>query len=112
MNQLQLDHGEWTNKQFASHHKEDGTPNPLPPFRHLIDYEKGEVWELATALSNGDPTAIAKELADCQLLLYGIASLCGVDLEQAAWEKYHVNKARRWGEPDPDGIVEHVRGKE
>jgi len=52
---------------------------------------------------------IIKELADCFLLVVGVAHLSGIDLEAAAIEKLEINKARVWGVPDADGVVEHVR---
>ena len=107
MNELQQRHSEWANKQFPSHFK-DGKPNPMAPFNHLVSATKGEVWELRDALKSGDFRRIAMELADCQLLLYSIAHLCGVDLEKAAEYKAMVNMNRKWGEPDEDGIVEHL----
>lgn len=108
MNWLQQDYGDWANKQFPSHFKEDRTPNPSAPYAHLCDPIKGEVWELGRALKSGEHQKIAMELADCLLLLYSIAHLCGVDLEKAAEYKFMVNRNRRWGEPDRDGIVEHL----
>lgn len=110
MNQLQKEHGEWANKTFPSHYRE-GKPNPYAPLNHLTDDEKGEIWELTEALMRGDADDIRKELADCQLLLYSIACLCNVDLEAAAWDKYHINVNREWGEPDEKGVVGHIRGE-
>ena len=107
MNKLQQEHGDWANKQFSSHFK-DGIPNPMAPFYHLVDPSKGEVWELLEALKSGNYQRIALELADCQLLLYSIAHLCSVDLEKSAEYKFMVNRNRSWGQPDVDGIVEHV----
>lgn len=107
MNDLQQRHGDWANMQFQSHFK-DGIPNPMAPFNHLTDPERGEVWELLSALESGDYQRIALELADCQLLLYSIAHLCGIDLEKAAEYKSMVNMNRRWGQPDKHGIVEHL----
>lgn len=108
MNPLQKEHGDWANKQFASSHFKDGKPNPMAPFHHLTDLAKGEVRELRDALAAGDPETIAMELAGCQLLLYSIAHLCYVDLEQAAWSKAEINFGRQRGEPDENGVVEHA----
>ncbi len=107
MNHLQQQHGEWANRQFPSHYK-DGSPNPMAPLNHLVSATKGEVWELSAAIMSGNYQSIAMELADCQLLLYSIAHLCSVDLEKAAEYKAMVNMNRKWGEPDKDGIVEHI----
>jgi len=51
---------------------------------------------------------IEKELADCFILLLNVAHLSGVDLEIATDEKMAINFNRVWGEPDADGVVEHI----
>ena len=46
-----------------------------------------------------DKSALAGELADVGLYLLQLASVTGIDLEQAILEKLSVNKDREW--PDP-----------
>lgn len=46
-----------------------------------------------------DKDALAGELADVALYLLQIASLTGIDLEQAIVDKLAVNEGREW--PDP-----------
>ncbi|MEM8858523.1 MAG: nucleotide pyrophosphohydrolase [Chloroflexota bacterium] len=46
-----------------------------------------------------DKDALAGELADVGLYLLQIASITGIDLEQAILDKLVVNKDREW--PDP-----------
>jgi NTP pyrophosphatase (non-canonical NTP hydrolase) len=46
-----------------------------------------------------DPQAFSDELADVALYLLQIASLAGVDLEQAILDKLAKNYQRRWDEP-------------
>lgn len=53
---------------------------------------------------------LSNELADVFMLVAGVAHLAGIDLEQAVVDKLAINKNRVWGEPDADGVVEHVRG--
>ena len=43
-----------------------------------------------------DPQELASELADVTLYLLQIASLAGIDLEQAVLDKLKVNYARTW----------------
>ena len=45
-----------------------------------------------------DPPGFAEELADVALYLLQIASLSGVDLEQAILNKLEKNYARKWDE--------------
>ncbi len=49
-------------------------------FRWLVE----EVGELARALRDGDPASLAEEVADVLAWTTSVASLCGVDIEQAA----------------------------
>lgn len=55
------------------------------------------------------PTS-GEEMADIFHLLAGIAGVTGTDLAAEVARKFAINKARVWGEPDPEtGVVEHVR---
>ncbi|GAB4488051.1 MAG: hypothetical protein OHK0031_11990 [Anaerolineales bacterium] len=45
-----------------------------------------------------DPAALAAELADVALYLLQLASVSGIDLEQAVLDKLAVNAGREWGE--------------
>ncbi len=53
-------------------------------FRWLVE----EIGELARALRDDDPRALAGEFADCLAWLTSLASLKGIDLETVAIEKY------------------------
>jgi NTP pyrophosphatase (non-canonical NTP hydrolase) len=50
-----------------------------------------------------DPSALADELADVGLYLLQIASIAGIDLEQAILHKLEINYQRQW---DTDGEQE------
>ena len=53
------------------------------------------------------------EFADCFLLLFGAASSDGMSYEDicnAIQEKLEINKRRKWGEPDKNGVVNHIKG--
>lgn len=55
------------------------------------------------------------EFADCFILLLNTASKCGFTMQEltdCAIEKMEINKNRKWGKPDKDGIVEHIRKEE
>lgn len=52
------------------------------------------------------------EFADCFFLLFGAAAADGMtyeDIEACIAEKFEINKARKWGKPDANGVVNHVR---
>lgn len=71
----------------------------LSKFEHL----KREIAEL------GEDITKPSEIADCMLLLIGLAKIQGINPIAAMREKLAVNKSRKWGEPDALGVVEHVR---
>lgn len=65
-----------------------------------IRKEARELWRNPT-----DP----HEIADVLMLTFALAHMAGVDPVAALREKLAICKAREWGEPDADGVTEHVR---
>lgn len=63
-----------------------------------------EVAELLADPSDGE------EMADIVILLLTQADRHGVDLLAAVEAKFAELQTREWGEPDEDGVIEHVRG--
>jgi NTP pyrophosphatase (non-canonical NTP hydrolase) len=105
MELLQLEIGNWQDKTSPK-------ADALSKMSHLAK----EIIELNNALlgtSRMFPTntreGIAEELADCQHLLFGIASKCGINLYDATRRKFDINKKRKWGKPDKNGVVEHIK---
>ena len=52
------------------------------------------------------------EWADAFLLLMDASAFAGFTMDEifrACVEKHAINRARKWGEPDEHGVVEHVR---
>ncbi len=95
MGKLQLKIDDWQEKTFPH-------ATALSKMSHLTK----EIIELNKSLINRD--GIGSELADCQHLLFGIASKCGLNLEEETRKKFEINKQRRWGKPDKNGVVEHI----
>lgn len=62
--------------------------------------EAAEVLELYQWHETAEPVKLAGELADVALYLLQLASLTGLDLEQAILEKLRVNYGREW-QTDP-----------
>ena len=50
-----------------------------------------------------DKTALSGELADVALYLLQLASVAGIDLEQAILDKLAINASRTWPEATRDG---------
>lgn len=72
---------------------------PESKFHHLIK----EVAELGADLNNGE------EMADCLLLLAGLAEMKGINLLSEAIRKLQINQCRNWGPPDAQGVSQHVK---
>ena len=94
---LQLQISDWQDETF---------PNATvrSTFAHLVR----EILELEMVLG-GSVEQASEELADCQHLLFGIASKLGINLMDATAKKFEVNKKRKWGQPDENGVVEHIK---
>jgi NTP pyrophosphatase (non-canonical NTP hydrolase) len=121
MNELQTlmnDISEWSDATFG-----DGQRNPA-----IVYHLKKEVDELIEALTKSaefgcdDSVGIGEfgrqvektqmEFADCFMLLLDSASHFHITAEQLiefTREKLEINKARKWGKPDANGVVEHIK---
>lgn len=112
---LQTELGIWADKTF-------GEGKPIPTAKHLIKEAK----ELVEALENFERCQsleeewnyastnmkICDEFADCFLLILDCARRYGVNTElliKLSVAKLAICKTRKWGEPDQDGVVEHIK---
>lgn len=98
MNKLQANIQHWQKKTFPN-------SDSAAKYNHLIK----ETLELKEALINKDHKNIREELADCMILLIGIAGCNNIDITEAASEKMEINKNRKWGIPDKNGVVLHLK---
>lgn len=90
---------EWQNKTF-------GKATSLSKIAHL----KKEIKELIADIKSDNPNK-RSEFADCFILLFGAAASDGMSYEDicdAIDEKMAINREREWGEPDAEGVVNHV----
>lgn len=76
-----------------------------------IEHLKEEIEELRIdlAIESADRRL---EFADCFFLLFGAAAADGMtyqDIIEAIDEKFAINKARKWGTPDINGVVNHIK---
>jgi len=96
--QLQDDIADWSDATFGSNR------SPAAPLHHLAK----EVQELIAAPVD------RMEYADCLTLLldaYRMAGGSTDELVEACYEKLEINRRRKWGTPDKNGVVEHIRSK-
>jgi NTP pyrophosphatase (non-canonical NTP hydrolase) len=62
--------------------------------------------------SEQNKNKILEELADCNMLLDDCAShmkFTAKDIYKAEINKLEINKKRIWGNPDENGVVEHIK---
>lgn len=79
----------------------------LSKMHHL----KEEVRELIDDLEANNPDR-RLEFADCFLLLYGAAKADGMSYEDICnciEEKMGICRSRKWGMPDANGVVKHIK---
>lgn len=90
----------WQNETFEK-------ATSLSKIAHL----KREVKELKKDLKTNSP-AKRLEFADCFILLFGAAASDGMtyeDIVNCVNEKMEINKSRKWGEPESNGVVSHIK---
>lgn len=93
---------EWQNKIFRD-------ASPISCLKHLGK----EVKETSTGIFHEHSRhEVETEFADCYILLLQAAKRYGMTFEtlhQRAVDKMEINRARKWSEPNSDGVVEHIR---
>ena len=105
---------EWSDNQFS-----EGifTHERVLPITHHLKKEVQELIDELVNAGNGDLdnynyNRVKEEYADCFILLLDSAShfdLSVKDLYKASMDKLEENKKRRWGKPDKNGVVEHIK---
>jgi hypothetical protein len=84
-----------------------GDATALSKLHHLAK----EVQETIEAIEKGEPAE--PEFADLFILTIGATGSYGLDanrLLEICEDKMAVNRERKWGKPDANGVVEHIRG--
>jgi len=83
-----------------------GEANSLSKIAHLSE----ELSELSYDLVYKKPD-VRLEFADCFFLLFGAAKANGMsyqDICSCIKEKFEINKKRKWGKPNSNGVVNHI----
>ncbi len=88
---FQKEVGTWGNETFTKAHPDS-----------IIAHLRREVTELQNSHR-------PEESADCLILLLHHAHRVGYDLLEEAKKKFEIIKKRKWGEPDKEGVVEHIK---
>jgi NTP pyrophosphatase (non-canonical NTP hydrolase) len=86
----------WANKLAKGLGTED------VPYEFALAF--GELGEAFDAYRK-NPESLGSELADVLIYLTGIASMCGVDLEQAVEDKLAVNESRTYRRNEHGNLV-------
>lgn len=103
----------WSDKTF-----DDGcfsSERSVPISYHLqkeaaeLTHSLSRYYDNRTALNLA---AAKEELADCMTLILDCATHFGCNADElvtACYNKLEINKERQWGEPDENGVVEHLK---
>lgn len=86
----------------------EGTRGIIAKLSHL----KEEVTELQVAVDNGNKKEINDEIADCFMLLFDVAhdlKITENDIIRFSRVKLGINKDRKWGKPDNNGVIHHIK---
>jgi NTP pyrophosphatase (non-canonical NTP hydrolase) len=103
----------WQDKTF-------GKATPLSKIAHLKEEVKELEDELVFYYENKDhltypeasKTLREGEFADCFILLFGAAASDGMtydDIVRCIEEKMQINYKRKWGNPNKEGVVNHIK---
>jgi hypothetical protein len=101
---LTIEIGRWSDHQFGSSDQDGDRAGILTLLRLKMELE-----ELL-----GTPNAL-EEWADVLMLYLDAARRRGITVQEvlsATWDKLEVNRKRKWGKPDADGVVEHIKERE
>lgn len=61
------------------------------------------------AVEDGDKEGMETEIADILILAFHTAHKEKIDPYFAVKKKLAICKKRRWGKPDANGVIEHIR---
>ena len=98
---------EWQDKTFCE-------ATSISKLIHLAGEKpdpNSEIAELMYDINTCNPLR-RHEWADCMFLLFGAAKKDGMtysDITDAIQEKFEINKVRKWGKPDKNGVVNHIK---
>ncbi|WP_394749593.1 dATP/dGTP pyrophosphohydrolase domain-containing protein [Spongiimicrobium salis] len=114
MNKQQFEEiSKWQEKTF-------GKATSLSKMAHLkqeiIELEKELIFwnQNKESFTHTEANKITKqrEFADCFILLFGAAASDGMTYEEICnciEEKMQINYSRKWGEPNKNGVVNHIK---
>lgn len=95
----------WSSQQFPTLVDTRGI---IAKLSHL----KEEVTELQSAVDNDNKKEINDEIADCFMLLFDVAHALKItesDIIKFSQAKLGINKDRKWGKPDNNGVIHHIK---
>jgi hypothetical protein len=115
LQKLMDDISEWSDRTFG-----EGQRNPAIAY-HLKKEIEELIWAIKAHQNGNKPSVSVKgdmlvervflEYADCFTLLLDSASHLGLtadDLIAYSRIKLEINKTRKWGKPDENGVIEHI----
>jgi NTP pyrophosphatase (non-canonical NTP hydrolase) len=100
---LQCRIGDWQQRAFGQN---SGDPEAIKATRTKLVQEIGEL-DVALSVEDYFPgPQVCDEIADCGVLLLGLADKLRIDLHEQIERKMEINRARSWRQND-DGTFQH-----
>lgn len=117
LQELMDDISEWSDKTFGEgqrnpailHHLKKEVPELIAA---IMYYQERNTIDLPYRKANELLKEVWEEYADCFMLLLDSANNFGLSADRLLHitrQKLEVNKTRKWGKPDCNGVVEHLR---
>lgn len=114
LNKLKNQISDWSDKTFNNG---INSPKRSIAISHHLQKESIELtFALKEFIKNGghqkDYVKVINEIADVQILIWDVCSKLDIDiieLKRIIEYKFDINKQRKWGTPDKNGVVEHVK---
>jgi hypothetical protein len=106
----------WTGVVFPNATQESRLNHLKAEFRELqneiidIDFARKCGWD--EAFISRRRAEIGNELADMFLLMLGLAQGENISLGECIVTKFLINQNRKWGEPNAEGFVEHIKDED
>jgi NTP pyrophosphatase (non-canonical NTP hydrolase) len=118
LQKLMDDIREWSDGTFGEaqrtipilHHLKKEVPEAIEAVRQKEKVEHDASVGVGEFYRKSNKAAL--EFADCFMLILDAASHFGLsasDLLQVTKIKLEINKDRKWGKPDENGVVEHIK---
>lgn len=109
LSEFQKEVGEWGKKTFDPYDRLTNNEFAEGRVNHFLKEAKELQDEFLKYQYPQFMRSVGIELADNFLLLLHISDLTYFDLLDEARKKMEINRQRKWGTPNENGVIEHIK---